>query len=421
VRSIDRYYPRPPQGGEALRRRYALAPGNAEDSMMGTMIVPMKRREHVRGVHGALAWAAVAGGIAAVTAVACQDRAGDPCLNDLASCASGATGGGSSTASTGGHDGGTGGTGGTGGQPNCDPTAGAIATSCSGVFVSSSGGDDGNAGTQAAPLKSLAAAVMKAGAGRVYACGEVFTEAVQVTAATTLYGALDCAKGWAYDATKQTVLTAAAGAIPLTLTSTVVGAEVLDFKIVAADNTKTPGGSSIAVVVDQASATLTRCDLVAGAASDGSAGMSGGAQAMAANGGMMGGNAGPNGMGGTAGGDGGSNTVCGLQGGNGGGGGTAPNGNGGDGVPGDTTTGGMKGSGDTGSGCTPGGQGSNGMPGVAGPVTPGVGALDTSGYHGVDGQPGMDGTNGASGGGGGGSMAMPPGWISAMGMVMAHL
>jgi hypothetical protein len=83
-----------------------------------------------------------------------------------AGCGGGTGGADGGTSSSGGNSGHDGGTGGTGEQPNCDPTAGAIAASCGGVFVSSSTGDDGNAGTEAAPLKTLAAAVTKAGAGQ---------------------------------------------------------------------------------------------------------------------------------------------------------------------------------------------------------------------------------------------------------------
>ena len=86
----------------------------------------------------------------------------------------------------------------------------------------------------------------------MYACGENFTETVRVASGVTLYGALDCSNDWTYDAQKQTVLTAGAGAIPLTLASTATGADVFDFAVTAADNTA-PGGSSIAVVVDKAS------------------------------------------------------------------------------------------------------------------------------------------------------------------------
>jgi hypothetical protein len=291
----------------------------------------------------------------------------------------------------------------TGTGANCDPTKGQVANTC-GVFVSSSMGDDKNAGSESKPLKTLGAALTKAGGSRLYACGENFTETVKVSSGVTLYGALDCSKGWTYDASKRTVLTSSADAIPLTLASTAMGVEMFDFAITAADATAM-GGSSIAAVVDHATATFTRCSFVAGTAMNGDVGMSGGAQAMPADGGTVGGNAAPNGMGSIMGGDGGNNMTCSLLGGSGGGGGPAPGGKGLDGLAGDNGNGGAKGAGDVGSGCTPGGQGSNGIAGPPGLVTPGIGAIDMTGYLGIDGQAGMDGTGGTSGGGGGGSRA----------------
>ena len=133
--------------------------------------------------------------------------------------------------------------------------------------------------------------------------------------AVTLHGAMDCSTGWKYDAAKKTVLTAAADKIPMTLAPTATGAEVIDFSITAASAAKS-GGSSIAVVVDKATATFTRCDLLAQDAMAGDPGTNGGAQLAQAEGGKQGGDAGPNGVGATAGGNGGQNNVCTLKGGN---------------------------------------------------------------------------------------------------------
>jgi hypothetical protein len=297
-------------------------------------------------------------------------------------------------------------TGGTGGSPDgCDPskTSKPVADSC-GVFVSPAG-DDTNSGTKEKPLKSITAALTKS--ATIYACAGAspYTEAVTFDKAVTLYGALDCSKGWAYDASKKTVLTAAKDAIPLTLASAATGAEVVDFKVIAAD-AMVSGGSSIAVVADHATAMLTRCDLLAGNAKDGDPGVSGGTPAAQADPGLNGKDAGM--LGSSLGGAGGDNMTCNLLGGAGGNGGPAPNGNGVDGNAGDSNLGGAKGNGDTGMGCSAGTQGNNGTAGPSGSVTPGIGTIDKSGYHGIDGQAGTDGTNGASGGGGGGSKAVNP-------------
>ena len=168
----------------------------------------------------------------------------------------------------------TSGTGGTGGTPaSCIPSESKdpVADSC-GVFVSSSLGLDGleaDRGTQAKPFKSISAALTKAGAARVYACAESFTEAVTISAAVELYGGLDC-KSWKYvGAAKKTTLTAKAGDVPLELAG---DATIEDFAIAAADAT-VDGGSSIAVIATQVTASFARCDLAAGAGKAALAGM----------------------------------------------------------------------------------------------------------------------------------------------------
>src|SRR5262245_16023394 len=91
----------------------------------------------------------------------------------------------------------------------------AVADAC-GVFVSSSlGADDTDPkrGTKEKPFKSLTAALAAASDRPVYACGEAFREVVTVSAAVTLFGALECANGWAYDASTKTQLTADPDAI----------------------------------------------------------------------------------------------------------------------------------------------------------------------------------------------------------------
>jgi hypothetical protein len=96
----------------------------------------------------------------------------------------------------------TGGNGGGGGQgggtaTGCIPSeaTGAVGDEC-GVFVSSSLGDDGNAGNKSAPFKSINAALAAANGKAVYLCGETFDENVAVTAGTDVFGALACSDGW---------------------------------------------------------------------------------------------------------------------------------------------------------------------------------------------------------------------------------
>ena len=174
----------------------------------------------------------------------------------------------------GGHDGGTGGHD-SGPPPACIPSenTAAVADTC-GLFVSSSKGSDTTGkGTQLSPYKTLKHALSEANGKPVYACGEAFTEAVTISASVELYGALDCAnKTWTYDASTKTQLTAGADEVPLTLTSAASGSAVYDFAVTAVNATQ-PGGSSIAVLDDQAGLDLVRCDLSAGKGADGGPGV----------------------------------------------------------------------------------------------------------------------------------------------------
>jgi hypothetical protein len=291
-------------------------------------------------------------------------------------------------------------------MPDCsgEPSTTNTVEECA-VFVQADAVDANGDGTRTKPYKTLQEAVDKAGEKRVFACtSAAFAEAVSITAGLEVIGGFNCLKGWSWSADAKSKLNGPADKIALTMTSGADKAKVENFAIAAAA-TGTMGGSSIAVVVDHATATFERCNITAGDASDGEAGVSGGAQEMQAEGGKVGGDAGLNGMGSITGGNGGQNNICSLLGGNGGNGGAPMNGDGQDGLAGDNGAGGMKGTGNTGSGCSPGGQGSDGAFVSSGLAIQGPGTIDVAGYHGVDGQSGTDGTKGTSGGGGGGSKA----------------
>jgi len=320
-------------------------------------------------------------------------------------CGGGATtqgsGGSSSSTTSSTASGGTGGDDG-GPPPGCIPSENveAIADSC-GVFVSSSLGDDANGkGTKEAPFATITQALANAKGKRVYACGEVFDkETVSITENAALYGALDCAKGWAYDAAKKTQLAPTVDAIALSISKATTNTEVYDFAITSANATQ-DGGSSIAVLVAQATASFTRCDVTAG---DGAAGAAGTPYQTAAQAGSDG-NPGKDAcvadqsFGGKA-----VTNACGNPdsvSGAGGIGDAAGGGNGTDGNPLGTTN---FGTGDSGSGCGGGKPGDGGD--TFGPATPGVGAsglgsISASGYTGVSGGPGGVGKPGQGGGGG---------------------
>lgn len=299
---------------------------------------------------------------------------------------------------------------GTGGGPStsCIPSMNEkpVDKTC-GVFVVQSKGLDTNVGTKDKPFKTIGAAVAAAKGKPVYACADVqpYNEALVLSAKVELYGGLDC-KSWAYVGAKtKTTLTAESDAFPLVMEAKASDASVVDFTVSAAAS-KVPGGSSIAVVVNGASVSFTRCSLVGRDASSGDAGASGGAQEAQTEAGKVGGDAGTVGMGSPGGGNGGQNNTCSLKGGNGGDGGGIMSGDGTDGTQGDSNQGGAKGTGQTTiAACS---NGTNGDLGIVGPLVSGgqgFGAIDASGYHGVDGEAGEDGGNGKSGGGGGGSKA----------------
>jgi hypothetical protein len=302
-----------------------------------------------------------------------------------------------------------------------------VADEC-GVFVSRSG-DDGGDGSQAKPLKTLTAAVeMATGKGKpVYACAEEHEGSVTLVNGIALYGGLDCKDGWTYvGATKKSVLVGDADEVTLTIAKSAGGAEVVDFRIRAADATK-EGGSSIAVLVDGVTAELLRCELHAGLGAKGADGAPGDPNGMSAAGGAPG-NAGKDACSDLDGTPGPDATIAGgaqvtndcageLSLGGRGGDGNVPNG--GSGEKGQTGAKGEPGIGEPlmgmwecASGSGEGDNGSSGEVGMPGAGAAGPGTISASGYVGVSGGAGTSGKVGQGGGGGGGAkggMICPPG------------
>lgn len=350
---------------------------------------------------------------AAATGAACSNLAEDCdkilCAEEDATSTSTGPGTGGS-----GGSGGEGGSGGGGGTPvGCVPSeADAPVASTCGVFVSADG-DDAAAGTPAAPLRTLAKALEVAEtAGKpVYACAQDFAEAVTLAAPVDSFGGLDCEAGtWAWvGETSKTRIAAPADAVALVIEPGASGSLVADFLVEAA-SAMAPGGSSIAVLVDEASAELVRCDVVAGDGAAGDEGTDGGAQMSPAPPGSLGADANTTKAGGAA-----VENTCtnGVStGGKGGDGGTPVNGSGQNGDGGDVGTGGTPGAGEfdvswscaTGSGVG-GGTGPAGDPGTGGGEDAALGTLTSNGFAGADGAAGMPGARGKGGGGGGGSKA----------------
>ncbi len=340
----------------------------------------------------------------------CQDRAGDCDLNGTCPTDAAST---SSTSSGGGGGNGAGGDGGGGTDPgNCDPAMGVVDDGC-GVFASSGMGADGALGGKTTPVRSLQEAVdLASETKRVYACAEVFDEAVTVAEGITIYGGLDCANDWALLAETKTTVAAPSDAIALTVESTAAGLVVNDLAM-EATNATAPGGSSIAVLVDGVEATFVRCAMTA---RDGAAGVDGvdgpsvaPMQGKAGAGGSAACSANP--VPGAPQTDG---EVCGdgalSIGGKGGDGNNANGGDGANGLP-VSAGNGFGGTGEVGAGwnCNVGGvnggaqAGDNGTEGTPGVGASGPGTLTSTGYQGTSGTAGMPGTVGQGGGGGGGA------------------
>jgi hypothetical protein len=311
-----------------------------------------------------------------------------------------------------------------GGTPSsCVPSENtdAVGDEC-GVFASDSlGDDDTGEGTKSKPFKTLATAVDRANGKPVYACSETFAEALILPAGTELYGGIDCTQGWIYGGdTARTMIAPGAEQIPLKLSS---GSALTRIENVhgRSAGAMQPGGSSIAAIVDGATAELTRCDFAAGTGAAGEGG-----EGLPADPTLTGapGNPGANACMGTptiSGNPGGmsaakacdsSEMTVGGKGGDGGKIDPGPpvtalaGGDGEDGLP--VATSGKKGIGEPevgtwGCGAGGGQDGDPGVQGNAGAGASGLGMVNASGYTGVAGIAGMTGKPGQGGGGGGGA------------------
>lgn len=303
-------------------------------------------------------------------------------------CADG-SGGGATTTTTG-----------TGGAPpTCVPSnnSSPVSDDC-GVFVSSSKGEDTNAGTKEKPFATIAMAFNSAPGKPVYLCGEDLLEGVEVGANATIFGALDCKADWKYDATRPTAISASPDMISLRVSSK-MSLSMFDV-VVRSEDALIPGGSSIAVIAEaEASLALTRCRIEAGNGANGTDGEDFVETALDGQSGADGLNActanqvitmDP------------PTTTCGDLQSVGGLGGIGTSAQGGAGTPG-LPDGAMNGgAGEGASVCTDGLAGNDGMAGTSGAGAMGLGGLQAGqGFvpsTGADGQPGTP----AQGGGGGG-------------------
>jgi hypothetical protein len=289
-----------------------------------------------------------------------------------------------------------------------------------GIFVRLSG-DDTNEGTlKAKPVQTIVKAIELAQTlGKpVYACAEIFPEAIEVPKGVEIYGGLNCAASWTYVGdTKKTTLAPDPDKVPIKFS--VVGdstkpAHIEDIIARAADATL-PGGSSIAAIADAVSVEMLRSELIAGA---GKAGDDGAEplpplEPQSPDDASIKGNAGTNACMGSAMGNTGAmpktNSACVESIGGDGGSGHEMNGDKGlDGTPAPTPNPnnfGVGGLGAMASGCSDGQKGANGESGEvgAGAKATELGSVDYSGYTGISGTAGGNGQPGQGGGGGGGA------------------
>lgn len=158
-----------------------------------------------------------------------------------------------------------------------DASGGDVPSEC-GVWVSASLGDDGNDGSQEAPVATLAQAAVMAihGPRRVYACAERFEQSVVWPAGVALHGGFHCTGlDWRYSGGGvRTRLEAPANEVPLTLIGPVHAAPSLLTDLdITADDATTPGGSSIAVLaLADSNGEIRRATLTSGKGADGADG-----------------------------------------------------------------------------------------------------------------------------------------------------
>ncbi len=164
--------------------------------------------------------------------------------------------------------------------PTCDSArspkdAPCVVDDAFGIFVSDATGVDGNAGTRAAPKKTIGAALLaaKSAGKRVFVCEGTYAESVVIDTSKDgerLYGGLACAT-WTYDATKRPLVKPATG-IALRLTQ-VTDVRIEDVAFTAPDGAG-PGQSSIAAFAASAGAgvVLRRVALTAGKGVNGAPG-----------------------------------------------------------------------------------------------------------------------------------------------------
>ncbi|MGZ3449286.1 MAG: hypothetical protein ACXVEF_06780 [Polyangiales bacterium] len=120
-----------------------------------------------------------------------------------------------------------------------------------GIFVSATKGNDANPGTKTSPVKTLAQAqtLAKLGKHRVYACAETFVEQVALRDGVSLFGGIDCTS---FTVTGKTIVAPLAS--PAMTGKSIANVRIDRFDVRSPD--APVGQSSIAVLLDTASAIV---------------------------------------------------------------------------------------------------------------------------------------------------------------------
>ena len=152
--------------------------------------------------------------------------------------------------------------------PGCDTSAEPkVSPNCVvdsyGVFVDGNAGADTNAGTKAAPLRTISAALGKTeGKPRIYVCASTYPEHVKLSSTTSIYGGFKCAD-WSYTGDKTSVAPSDVGyALEAVQVSGVL--EIADLAFTAVDGIDSATSSVAAFIHGSPSLTLRRVTLTAG-------------------------------------------------------------------------------------------------------------------------------------------------------------
>lgn len=159
----------------------------------------------------------------------------------------------------------------------CDEASEDVRDGC-GVFVSASmGSDEDGSGTRMMPYRTIAKAlqVSEKGHHTVYACAEVFEEALVATGGYRVLGGFACDEDWTRAVPdRKTEVRAGPGLQALRVQPGEGAARFVDVRFRAADAVD-PSGSSIAALLEDGSASsFARCQFVAGRGMSGADGVS---------------------------------------------------------------------------------------------------------------------------------------------------